>query len=137
MPELDRYVAFIHLGNVQAHGRLELAIRAVDKTLRHRGDGVRLVVATASGLALPSCPLPSNWGFHTPDELRRTLQRNDITVLAPCFSDPHGDIILHALASGVPLGALNLAPVSAEVRTGLSLDGDAFLAVDRPARRPH
>lgn len=137
MPDLTRYGLFIHLGNVQASGRLELALQALEKTMRCWQGSVRLLVATEENRMWPCVQVPRHCGFHPPDELRRRMQHSNAKILAPAFSDPQGDITLHAIASGVPLGALNLAPLAMEAGAVFPSDGSAFLAIARPAMQSH
>lgn len=137
MADLAHYGLFIHLGSVEAPGRLELALQALGKTLRCWQGNVRLLVASDESQAWPLGPLPPHCGFLAPGELLHRLRRSDATVLGPAFSDPQGDITLHAIASGVPLGALNLAPMPDEAGAAFPLGGHAFLAVARSADRSH
>ena len=134
--DLAQYGLFIHLGSATGPGRLELAVQALGKTLRCWQGNVRLLVAT-SGTQPQRTLLPPHCEFLAPGALRRRLRSNDAEVLGPAFSDPQGDITLHAIASGVPLGALNLAPMPDEATAGLQLEGHVFLAVARSAERSH
>ncbi len=137
IPDLTRYDLFIHLGTVQTPGRLELARQALGKTMRCWQGSARLLVAVEDGYTWSGAAIPPHCGFHSRSELRRTMQRNGTEVLVPAFSDPQGDITLHAIASGVPLGALNLASLASETATAFPQDGSAFLAVARTARQAH
>lgn len=129
IPDIDGYGLFIQLGCVRPPGRFELALQAIDKTLRYREDTVRLLIAAEGVHAWPLGRFLPHCGFHAPDTLHRALQRGDATVLAPGSNDPRCDITLHALASGVPLEAINLAPLPKEMSTPSILEGNAFLAV--------
>lgn len=136
VPDLSRYAVFIQLGRVHVPGQLELALQALNKTLRCSDGEIRLLVATQDGHAWPRSLSP-HCSFHTPGDLRQALEQRGARILAPAFSDPHGTLILHALASGVPLGALNLASQPSLPRAALAHDGSALLAITYGNARPH
>lgn len=135
-PDLADCGLFIHLGSVQAPGRLDLALQALDRILRCWHASVRLLVAVDGAGRPPPNPPPPHCDFLAARRLRHRLNRGDATVLTPAFSDPQGDIVLHAIASGIPLGALNLAPM-ADAGAAAHLPGHAFLAVARATPRSH
>lgn len=135
--DLSRYAALIHLGPVEAPRHLDLALQALNKLLRCGEGDARLLMATSDRGTRPrSLPSP-HCCLLAPGELRRALRHYDGTVLAPVFSDPQGTLTLHALASGVPLSALNLETLSLQARAALPLDGHALLAIARTRSRTH
>lgn len=130
MPDLYGYNALIHLGHVASPERFELAIRAVNKTRRFWPGEIELVVAIEEG-RLQWLDTPANCSFHAPERLQDVINvyRKSGTLLIPDQNESAGDAALHALASGVPLDALNLhGGYGGEIR---SRHGDAFLAVGR------
>lgn len=133
--DLARDAALIHLGPVEAPRHFDLALQALNKLLRCGNADARLLMST-SDRCIWSRTSPSPHIHILPlGELRQAL-RHCTTVLAPAFSDPQGSLTLHALASGVPLGALNLATFSLQERAALPLD-HALLAIARIRPRPH
>ena len=135
MPELYGYNALIHLGHVASPDRFELAIRAVNKTRRFWPGEIQLVVAMEEGRMQQWLDTPANCSFHAPEILQDVIDdyRRSGSLLIPDQNESAGDATLHALASGVPLDALNFrARPRGEAR---SRHGDAFLAVGRARDR--
>lgn len=142
-PELTQYACLIHLRQLCTPRQLGLALQALNKVRRIADQSARLLVATTEDhFACLGGPLPPQCSFHEPAELRRALWNHNIRILTSGSIEPPCSHTLHAIASGVPLTALNLAPLSLSGYTALDLDGSAFLAVgyfdaDRDDTRPH
>ncbi|MGN7726624.1 hypothetical protein ACTJIL_12530 [Luteimonas sp. 22616] len=135
MPDLYGYSALIHLGHVASPERFELAIRAVDKTRRFWPGEIQLVVAIEEGRMQQWLDMPANCIFHAPEILQNVIDdyRRSGSLLIPDQNESAGNATLHALASGVPLDALNFrARHKNEVRPR---HGDAFLGVGRARDR--
>jgi hypothetical protein len=126
--DLYGYNALIHLGCVASPERFELATHAVNKTSRFWWGKIQLVVAIDDGRMQQWVDMPANCSFHAPDRLQDVIDdyRRFGSLLIPDQNDSAGDAVLHALASGVPLDALNF-----HARPGgkvMPRHGDAFLA---------
>lgn len=129
-PELTQYASLIHLRQLRTPKQLRLALQVLNKVRRIADQSARLLVATSDDqFAWPSGRLPPQCSFHEPAELRRTLWNHNISILTPSSIEPPSSHTLHALASGVPLTALNLVPLSLSGCATLDLDGTAFLAI--------
>lgn len=135
MPDLNGYNALIHLGHLASPERFELAVRAVNKTRRFWPGEIQLVVAIEEGRMQPWLDMPADCSFHAPESLQNVIDdyRRSGSLLIPDQNESAGDATLHALASGVPLDALNFhARPGGEVRPR---HGEAFLAVGRARDR--
>lgn len=137
VPDPAQYATLIHLGPIEAPRHLDLALQALNKLLRCAEGSARLLMAESNRGTWENSLLPPHCSLFSASELRRALRHCDASVLAPAFSDPQGTLTLHALASGVPLGALNLATLSRQARAALPLHGHALLAVSRTRSRTH
>jgi glycosyltransferase involved in cell wall biosynthesis len=124
--------ALVHVGRVESREDLELALRALDKTRKFWQDEARLIVVKDE--RRQELPIPDEPGcsFSTPAQLRAVFDRYlaDGCVLSTAPNDSFGDATLHALASGVPLTALNYRPWPVDASTR-PRHGDAFLIVRR------
>lgn len=135
MPDLYGYSALIHLGRVASPERFELAIRAVNKTRRFWAGEVQLIIARDDARMQPWQDAPANCSFHAPEKLLDVVDdyRRSGSLLIPDQNESAGNATLHALASGVPLDALNFrARYKDEARPR---HGDAFLGVGRARDR--
>lgn len=135
IPDLYGYKALIYLGYVASSERFDLAIRAVNKTRRFSSGEIQLIVAINDGRIERGLDIQAHCSFHAPEGLQGILDdyRRAGSLLIPDQNESVGDAILHALASGVPLDALNFcARPGYQVR---SRHGDAFLAVGRTRDR--
>lgn len=131
MPDLYGYSALIHMGRVASLERFELATRAVNKLRRFWPGEAQLIVALAAGRVQPRLNTPTHCSFHAAEGLRDVINdyRRLGSLLIPDQNEPTGNAVLHALASGVPLDALNFrAPDKAVARLR---HGDAFFGVGR------
>ncbi len=135
MPNLYGYNALIHLGHVASPERFELAVRAVNKTRRFWPGEVQLIIALGDGRVQPWLEAPVDCSFHAPERLLDVINdyRRAGSLLIPDQNESAGNVTLHALASGVPLDALNFrARHKDEARPR---HGDAFLGVGRARDR--
>ena len=135
--ELHGYNTVIHLGYVASPERFGLAIQALNKTRRFWPGGIQLIVAIEDRGILPWLEEAPNCSFHAPAELQDVLHgyRKSGSLLFPDQNESAGDATLHALASGVPLDALNFRPRQSNACDDGPRHGDAFLAIGQARNR--
>lgn len=129
--DFDDYDAVIHLGYLGSQERSELAIRAVNKTRRFWPGDVQLIVAIDEGRMRPHLDMPTHCTIHAQETLQDVIDkhRRSGSLLIPDQNELAGDATLHALASGVPIDALNFrARAEDKIR---SRHGHGFLAFNR------
>ena len=135
--DLYGYSALIHLGFVASPERFDLAVHAVKKTLRFRPEGIKLIVAIEDREMLPWLEELPHCVFQAPKKLQALLHdyRKSGSLLVPDQNESAGDATLHALASGVPLDALNFHALYSSAREARPRHGEAFLAVGHARNR--
>lgn len=140
---------FLAVGRIAAEKNVELALRAFESARRHRPD-LRMVVVgdgpQRERLALAH-PAARFVGAKRGDELATYYASAD-AFLFPSLSDTFGNVVMEAIASGLPVVAFDCAAAAEHVVDGLSgriaLPGDeagfiaeaALLAVDPATLRP-
>ena len=135
--DLYGYDALIQLGCVVSPERFGLAIQSVNKTRRFRSEGIQLIVAIEGRIPRPWLDASANCSFHAAGDLQPVLDDycRSGSLLIPDQNESAGDATLHALASGVPLDAMNFRPGHSNGGEVWSRHGDAFLAVMRARNR--
>ena len=135
--DLYGYNTLIHLGCVASPERFGLAIQAVNKTRRFRPEEIQLIVAIEGRRTRPWLDASASCSFHAAGELQPVLDdyRRSGSLLIPDQNESAGDATLHALASGVPLDAMNFRLRHSNGGEVWPRHGDAFLAVGRARDR--
>jgi len=135
--DLHGYNAMIHLGYVGSPERFALAIQALNKIRRFWPGAIQLVVAIEDRKTSPWLQESPHCAFTTLGELQTVLHdyRKSGSLLVPDQNESAGDATLHALASGVPLDALNFHTRHSWVREARPRHGEALLAVGRACHR--
>jgi hypothetical protein len=129
----------IHLGYVGSPERFALALQALNKIRRVWLETIRLIVAIEDRKASPWLQESPHCAFTTPGELQTVLHdyRKSGSLLVPDQNESAGDATLHALASGVPLDALNFHPRHSGAWEARPRHGEGFLAVGQARYRPN
>ncbi len=140
---------FLAVGRVAAEKNVELALRAFESARRQRPD-LRMVVVgdgPARERLAAAYPAARFVGAKRGDELAAYYASAD-AFLFPSLSDTFGNVVMEALASGLPVLAFDCAAAAEHVADGLSgriaVPGDeagfiaeaATLAVDPASLRP-
>lgn len=135
--DLHGYNAMIHLGYVGSLERFALAIQALNKIRRVWPETIRLIVAIEDRKTSPWLQESPHCTLTTPGELQTVLHdyRKSGSLLVPDQNESAGDATLHALASGVPPGALNLHVRRSGPQEARPRHGEALLAVGRACHR--
>ncbi len=145
----DETPVFLTVGRVAAEKNVELALRAFESARRQRPD-LRMVVVgdgPARDRLAAAHPAARFVGARRGDELAAYYASAD-AFLFPSLSDTFGNVVMEALASGLPVVAFDCAAAAEHVIDGVSgriaVPGDeagfmaeaAALAVDPSSLRP-
>lgn len=127
--DLLDYQALIHVGCLVSPDRFQLALQALEKTSRFWPGNIALIITADK--EPPTARDMRQCSFRAVVELQPALDHYHKTglLLFSGLNGCFGDVMLHALASGVPLNAFNFSKLGNYGR-GLRLQpGDSFLAV--------
>lgn len=116
----------IHLGSARDLDQLDLAHQTISKIRRYESTATLLVADDETGSAPPF--MPPSCCLASTGELLNAI-RGGARLLVPAFNDTSGALTLHALATGIPLGALNMVAPSLHAPGELVRAGSVWLAI--------
>lgn|GEM_PF-2595490 len=128
----------IYLGRLDTTDKLHLALRSICKSERLGQGELTLLVADSLRFEFPA-RAPESRLFQLPlAKLEVLLAEFGAAgrLLFPCHNEHFGNVALYALASGIPLDAINYRTGAAADLGSLPRTGDAFIGVGRNRRTP-